>query len=111
MRRIASIALCATALAALALPAEARVRHPRQRVVMVDTFAPPLTIQKRSFLDPGPVVPVRSLQQYVTVGTGPAQNPMEQGFGRSKFGNEALPRSFDPPIPGRPVNLFDVIWY
>ena len=108
MRRIATLALCATALATLAIPAEARVRHYRQQVVVVDTIAPPLTINKRSFLDPGPVVPVRSLQQYVTVGAGPAQNPMEEGFGRSKFGNEALPRSFDPPIPGRPVNLLDV---
>ena len=66
--------------------------------------APPLTVQRRSFLDSGNVVPVGSMHNYViSQPGGPANNPMEEGFGRSKFGNETLPGRFE--TPGRSVNL------
>ena len=66
--------------------------------------APPeITIQRRSFLDPGPVVPRDSMRNYVTMDTilrEPVYNNQ-----RGMLGLETLPRRFDPP--GRPVTLFE----
>ena len=56
---------------------------------------PPLTVNKRSFLDPGPVVPVGTMHNYVTANTifnrTPDQTARDQNMamksspGRSKF--------------------------
>jgi hypothetical protein len=59
---------------------------------------PPLTVNKRSWLDPGQVVPQGSMQDYVTENTLFNQTPDQADF-RSRFGNETLPRRFD--LPGR----------
>ncbi|HEY8578793.1 MAG TPA: hypothetical protein VIL72_02830 [Beijerinckiaceae bacterium] len=64
---------------------------------------PPLTIQRRSFLDPGRVVPVDSMRNYVLIGTYLNQPVYDNQRGR--FGLETLPRRFDPP--GRPSPLFN----
>ena len=72
-----------------AAPALAQTRHPA-RVRRVYS-APPLTIHRRSYLDPGVIAPVGSQNSYVWAVTQPGQDMMEQGFGRSKFGNETLP--------------------
>ena len=64
---------------------------------------PEITIQKRSFLDSGRVVPRDSMRNYVTMDTilrEPVYNNQ-----RGLLGLETLPRRFDPP--GRPVPLFE----
>ncbi|ACB94826.1 hypothetical protein [Beijerinckia indica] len=59
---------------------------------------PPLTVNRRSFLDPGPVVPVGSLNNYVTANTTFNRTP-DQTFQRSRFGNENIPAPLQ--VPGR----------
>ena len=94
MRRIGSVFfLMALGLAAGSAPALAQGRA---------YAAPPLTIHPRSFLDPGVIAPVGSENSYVWAVTQPHDDLMEQGFGRSKFGNETLPGQF---LPGRPEAL------
>jgi hypothetical protein len=65
---------------------------------------PPLTVNKRSFLDPGPVVPVGSESNYMVQSTYFATTS-DQNFARSKFGNESLPRPLE--VPGRPQPVFE----
>jgi hypothetical protein len=90
----------ATALAGLILAGDLAVAQSRLRET-----APPLTIQRRSFLDPGPVVPVGSRSRYVqSITTLAVPVYAEIGVGRG-FGYETLPRRFDPP--GRPQPLFE----
>jgi hypothetical protein len=100
MRRAISLIVLAAAVTAFGSTADAQSRRER---VYIATNAPPLTVQRRSFLDSGTVVPVGASHNYVTSQTGPAYNPMEEGFGRSKFGNETLPRRFDTPGRQGPV--------
>lgn len=64
--------------------------------------APPLTIQRRSFLDSGKVVPRDSLRNYVTMDTY-YRKPVYDNL-RGVYGLETLPRPLDPP--GRPSPLF-----
>lgn len=64
---------------------------------------PPLTVNKRSFLDPGPVVPVGTESAYMTANTYFARTP-DQNYNRSKFGNEALPQPLE--VPGRPGPVY-----
>ena len=93
------LVLGAAALAGL-LASEIAVAQTRVREV-----APPLTIQRRSFLDPGPVVPVGSRNRYVqSITTLAVPVYAEIGVGHG-FGYETLPRRFDPP--GRPQPLFE----
>ena len=66
---------------------------------------PPLTIQRRSFLDPGPVVPVGSRDRYVQSITTLAVPVYAELGVPGRFGYETLPRRFDPP--GRPQPLFE----
>lgn len=67
-----------------------------------EDLRPPLTVSKRSFLDPGPVVPVGSESAYMVQNTYFARTP-DQNFARSKFGNEALPQPLE--VPGRPAPI------
>lgn len=88
-------ALAGLTIFAAVAEAQSRARQP---------LAPPLTIQRRSFLDPGPVVPVGSMSNYVAAGTSlnvPVYNMSQPGA----FGRETLPRRFDPP--GRPQPLVE----
>jgi hypothetical protein len=66
MRRILSITLAAAttaaALVTIAGSAEAQDRYRRGYTV---TGERPLTVTRRSFLDPGPVVPLYTMQRYV----------------------------------------------
>lgn len=66
--------------------------------------APPLTIQRRSFLDPGPVVAVGSLNRHVQAITTLAVPASAEIGVPGRFGYNTLPRRFDPP--GRPQPLF-----
>ena len=85
----------ASALATLTLAGDLAQAQTRLREA-----APPLTIQRRSFLDPGPVAPVGSQNRYVQSITTLAV-PMYAEIGvPGRFGYDTLPRRFDPP--GRP---------
>jgi hypothetical protein len=66
--------------------------------------APPLTIQRRSFLDPGPVVAVGSLNRHVQAITTLAVPAYAEIGVPGRFGYDTLPRRFDPP--GRPQPMF-----
>ena len=79
-------------------------RHHRLVPVRYSNERPPLTVNKRSFLDPGPVVPVGSMSNYVTMNTVFHQTP-DQNFLRSAFGNEVLPGPFS--VPGRPSPVLE----
>jgi hypothetical protein len=64
---------------------------------------PPLTVNRRSWLDPGPVVPVGSMQRYVEGAT--VLNLTQDQMVTDRFGNGTLPRRFDPP--GKPGPVFE----
>jgi hypothetical protein len=96
------ILLGAAILAAFTAIAGAQPQHLRNRSPVVDHYAnerPPLTVTKRSFLDPGPAVPVGSMSNYVTMNTIFGQTT-DQTFARSEFGNDRLPMPLE--VPGRP---------
>ncbi|VTZ48599.1 conserved exported hypothetical protein [Methylocella tundrae] len=102
-RHNASIVLAAAALASVIIPASAQTKARTHRAppvaVAYSGERPPLTVNKRSFLDPGPVVPVGSMSSYVTANTTFNRTP-DQVAQRSKFGNEELPWPLE--VPGRP---------
>ena len=107
-RTTSLIVLAAAALAAALAPASAqtKARHHRQQPVAIAYSGepPPLTVNKRSFLDPGPVVPVGSMSNYVTTSTIFNRTP-DQVAQRSLYGNEFLPWPLE--IPGRQSPLFE----
>jgi hypothetical protein len=110
MHRFFAVSLsCASLLAAFAaVPAVAATHHVRHhaRMHVVQHQAPPLTVRRRSFLDPGNVVPVGSQSNYMTDNTIFLRTP-DQNFARSKFGNETLPGPFDLVGAGRQQPLFE----
>ena len=96
-----SIVLAAAALVSLAganAQAKPRPRHHPQVAENYDE-RPPLTVNRRSFLDPGPAVPVGSMSNYVTANTIFNRTP-DQIFARSAFGNELLPSPLEIPARG-----------
>jgi hypothetical protein len=97
MRRIVALSITAVAIVSFAATvAEAQTRRPRE-----------LTVTPRSYLDPGNVVPVGSLSNYVLAGTVLAQPPWT---GQPKQ-DYPLPHRFD--VPGRnpfpPIELKPLI--
>jgi hypothetical protein len=106
-----AVGLAAAVLAPTAASAEVkhRVHHYARTVHRVPDRAyfvdsrPPLEVNRRSWLDPGPVVPQGSMQRYVEAVTTLSLNntQMYTDF----FGNSTLPRRFDPP--GRPVPVVE----
>lgn len=107
MRRIKAILLSAIAVsAAVAFVAEAQAQTQKRRAnkdtVVRTQGAPPLTIRQRSFLDSGPIVAPRSMQNYVSMDTAWGQPIYNNQRGR--MGLETMPARFDPP--GRPQPLF-----
>lgn len=114
MRLILSIPAAVAALAGglaiclLAANASAATKpshhHMHPHVFVYRDSRPPLTVNKRSWLDPGPVVPVGSMQSYVTETTGFNQTPDEAYF-PSRFHEDVLPRPLYPT--GRPVPVVD----
>jgi hypothetical protein len=102
----------AFATAAFAVPATVsakathRVHHRVVHVAQVYDQRPPLNVNRRSWLDPGPVVPQYSEQRYIQAATIFNQTP-DQMYLTDKFGNDLLPRRFDPPgRPGPVVEFF-----
>ena len=107
-RTTSLIILAAAAFAAALAPASAqtKARHNRQPPVAVAYSGepPPLTVNKRSFLDPGPVVPVGSMSNYVTTSTIFNRTP-DQVAQTSLYGNFILPRPLE--VPGRPSPILE----
>jgi hypothetical protein len=109
-----SIVLAAAALAAFTASANAQTKprhrhHPRVAERYNDE-RPPLTVNRRSFLDPGPAVPVGSMSNYVTANTIFNLTP-DQVFARSAFGNELLPRPLEIPARAGPLIEFETPGY
>jgi opacity protein-like surface antigen len=105
--------LAGVAAAAQVADAKPLKHHPRYTHYVAGpvTYArPPLTVNKRSFLDPGPVVPVGSESAYMVQNTTFATTP-DQNYNRSKFGNEALPQPLEVPGRPQPVYQFDNLGY
>src|SRR5208282_5174866 len=96
----------AAAFAALTATASAQTTKHRHHHPQVARHyeRPPLTVNQRSFLDPGPVVPVGSMSNYVTTNTIFARTA-DQYFLKSQFGNEVLPAPLE--VPGRPQPIYE----
>lgn len=108
-----SIVFVTGALAALITAASAQTAAPAHHRRVATTYygeRPPLTVQRRSFLDPGPVVPVGSMSNYVTANTIFNRTP-DQVYARSKFGNEALPWPLEVPGRSSPLVEFETPAY
>lgn len=109
--RIAILAASTVALAAVATSASAQTKAKQKRspvVAQLGDEAPPITVRKRSFLDPGPVVPVGSMSNYVTINTV-FNRTEDQTFKKSLFGNEALPAPLEIPARAQPLVVFEPI--
>jgi hypothetical protein len=109
-----SIVLAAAALAAVAASANAQTKPPhRHRQQVAERYydeRPPLTVNRRSFLDPGPAVPVGSMSNYVTANTIFNRTP-DQIFDKSAFGNELLPQPLEIPARAGPLIEFETPAY
>ena len=98
--RTAAVTVIATALScglAVAKDRPAKMRHDGGAAVVA--VAPPLVVKKRSFLDPGNVVPVGSDSEYIAANTY-EHVPIYNSFSPARFGESALPQRFD--LPGNP---------
>ncbi|REF89494.1 hypothetical protein DES32_0716 [Methylovirgula ligni] len=108
MRPISMFLLAVTAFGAGALAsapgALAAHKHHHHAAVVYSSDQPPLTVNKRSWLDPGNVVPQGSEQNYVTATTGFNQTP-DQAYFPSRFHEDSLPQPLYPT--GRPKPLVD----
>jgi len=102
-----SLVLAAAAFAALTASASAqtaRHRHHHPQVVRYYVNErPPLTVNQRSFLDPGPVVPVGSMSNYVTTNTIFARTA-DQYFLKSQFGMKCSRRPSKFPAARSPLS-------
>jgi hypothetical protein len=108
-----SIVLVGAALAALAAANVQAKPRPRHHPPLVERYygeRPPLTVNRRSFLDPGPAVPLGSMSNYVTANTIFNLTP-DQVFARSAFGNELLPRPLEIPARAGPLIEFETPAY
>ena len=109
-----SIVLAAVALAALTASANAQPKpRPRHHPQVAERYYDerlPLTVNRRSFLDPVPAVPVGSMSNYVTANTIFNRTP-DQIFARSLFGNELLPWPLEIPARAGPLIEFETPAY
>jgi hypothetical protein len=112
MLRFTSVPLVLLLAAAFGAPtaADAKVKHHFVRhrhlvpvVAEYGTRQPPLTVNSRSWLDPGPVVPQGYMERYVQGAT--VLNLTQDQMVTDRFGNGTLPRRFDPP--GKPGPVFE----
>src|SRR2546425_12722177 len=110
VRIVLAAAPLATFPAAANAQAKPRPRHSAQVAERYYAERPPLTVTKRSFLDPGPAVPVGSMSNYVTASTIFNRTP-DQIFARSAFGNELLPWPLEIPARAGPLIEFETPAY
>ncbi|HEY5226358.1 MAG TPA: hypothetical protein VIJ06_06160 [Methylovirgula sp.] len=111
MRPLATVllafGLASAGLAVVIAPAAAKPRHhhPRHHMTYVDN-QPPLTVNKRSWLDPGPVAPLGTENRYVAETTYFVQTPDEVYF-PSGFHEDAMPRPLYVPGNMTPLVTFE----
>lgn len=111
MRPMSILLLSVTAFGAAAIvgaPASAAHRHHHHYYAPAPVYSsaePPLTVNKRSWLDPGNVVPQGSEENYVTANTGFNQTP-DQVYFPSRFEEDNLPRPLYPTGRPRPLVEF-----
>ena len=108
-----SIVLAAAALAAFTAAANAQTTRHRHHPRVAERYhdeRPPLTVNRRSFLDPGPAVPVGSMSNYVTANTIFNRTP-DQVFNTASFGNDRLPWPLEVPGRGQPIVEFETPAY
>lgn len=94
--KMLALALCAATLVDLTSAEAAMRSRSRYRVPARETFVVP--VAPRSFLDPGPVVPVGSLSRYVYAGQYPLSHPYPH---INHFGEPPLPSYYE--YPGQPL--------
>ncbi|WP_036263408.1 hypothetical protein [Methylocapsa aurea] len=115
-RKTTSLIAAAAVAAAMTTAAAAQtkpLRHHQNRQAVAARYndeRPPLTVSKRSWLDPGPVVPVGSMSNYVTASTVFNRTP-DQVNQRSLYGNELLPRPLEIPVRSQPLIEFETPAY
>jgi hypothetical protein len=98
---ITSLLLAGVATAALSGPVSAQGRKHAYVVAQNDLNSLPLTVNRRSWLDPGNSAPNGSGgPAYMTATTQFAKTP-DQIYAPDRFGNSALPGQ--PYVPGRTV--------
>lgn len=73
-----------------------RIVHRAHPVFVAGPVAPPLTVRKRSFLDPGNVVEVGADNEYLTANTT-EHRQIYTSFAPARFGESTLPGRFDLP--------------
>ena len=95
----------ASLLAAALLPSVASaqdVRRPHvQRVAAVASEAPPLTVNRRSWLDRGTAARVGTQDGYLAASTT-LQEPVWASYLPDRFGRSTLPRQFSLPSNDNP---------
>ena len=99
---IASLLAIAIALTASSSGAFARPKHRAVPVVAVtadEASGPPLTVNRRSWLDPGPVAPRGTGNNYVTANTAEFSKSQIDIQQPDNFGKDVLPGQ--PYVPGR----------
>ena len=101
-RMVVSLLAASAALSLGAIDSSAKPRHHHVAPQYVDeeTHELPLTVNRRSFLDPGPVAPVGTGTNYVTANT--IYNRTEDRIrDPDRFGNDVI--QGQPYVPGRTV--------
>jgi hypothetical protein len=83
-------------------------RHYRGEVYASEGRHHPLVVERRSFLDPGPVVPVGTYTQYVNQPAYAWGDPVST-YQRSRYMDENLHQAFDPQ-PVSPLVLPLQFW-
>ncbi|MCI0599762.1 MAG: hypothetical protein L0Y50_04295 [Beijerinckiaceae bacterium] len=99
--------ILAAAMVAVTVSADAQGSRNRRHPPVVEQYSnerPPLTVTKRSWLDPGPVVPAGTMSNYVTMNTVFKRTP-DQVFAKSWFQNDILPQPLE--VPGRPSPVIE----
>ena len=113
MRNFSKVGVAISCLVGLTLSSAAMAKphhylhHYRGEVYAVDGRRP-LLVERRSFLDPGPVVPVGTYTQYVYQPAYVWGDPVST-YQRSRYMDENLHQAFDPQ-PRSPLVLPLQFW-
>lgn len=102
MRHTLLTAAAASLLLAALVPGAAEAQDLRRhRVVAVSTEAPPLTVNRRSWLDMGTAARVGTQDSYLSASTTLNQ-PVYASYAQDRFGLSTLPRQFSLPFNENP---------
>lgn len=102
MRHILLTALGASMMVAALVPGAAQAQDVRRhKVAAVTTAAPPLTVNRRSWLDMGTAARVGTQDSYLAASTT-LNEPIYASFDQDRFGRSTLPRQFSLPFTENP---------